>query len=120
MNTAITAALAAVEAPKISRNSRVHAVWYASAQAPEKRRSGATTATGTARPTAAGDGGAASACAGRSPGAVAVSIGLGEVDLSRRSLAAAHAGARHRRALDGHHAHGGLRLFLDLRFAVRG
>src|SRR5882672_9312521 len=88
MNTATTAAEAAVEAPKTRRNSRVHAVWYASAQAPETKSSGATSATGTGREVAA------------------ISIGLCEIDLSGGVLAAADACPRHRRALDRHHAHG--------------
>src|ERR1044071_1820814 len=108
MNTAITAAEADVEAPKISRNSRVHAVWYASAQAPEAKRRGATKTSAVRSPPGAGSAGAAT------------SVGLCEIDLARGRLAASDAGARRRRALDRDDAHGGLRLLLDLRLALRG
>src|SRR4029079_5621789 len=108
MNTATTAAEADVEAPKISLNSRVHAVWYASAQAPEAKRSGATRTSEVVSPRWSG-----------SPGAV-TSVGLCEIDLPRGSPTAADARTPRRRALDRDHAHGGLRLFLDLRLAVRG
>jgi hypothetical protein len=42
MKIASTAALAAVEAPKTSRNSRSHTTWYTSAHAPEPNSSSAT------------------------------------------------------------------------------
>ena len=59
MNTATTAAVAAVDAPKISRNSRCHAVWYTSAQNPDPKTRTATLHT------ARGSGwGAGRGCAG--------------------------------------------------------
>lgn len=41
MKIATTAAEAAVEAPKMRRNSRCHATWYTSAQKPDPKRNGA-------------------------------------------------------------------------------
>src|SRR5260221_4693071 len=109
MNTATTAAEAAVEAPKTSRNSRVQAIWYARAQAPDAKSRGATRARAAA-PREGSPG-----C----PGPV-TSVGLREIDLAGRGLAAAHAGARGGSALDRDHADGGLRLLLDPGLAVRG
>ena len=39
MKMARTAAVAGVELPKMSRNSRNHIIWYTSAQAPEQNSS---------------------------------------------------------------------------------
>src|SRR5262249_23651110 len=103
MNTATTAAEAAGEAPKISRDSRVPAGREASAQGPRAHSRGATAPRGAVR----GD-------------AAVTSVGLGEIDLARRGLAAAHAGPGHGGALDRDHADGGARLRLDLGLALRG
>jgi hypothetical protein len=42
MNTANTAAAAGVAPPKISRNSRSHAIWYTNEHAPDTSRNKAT------------------------------------------------------------------------------
>lgn len=45
MNTAMTAAEEAVEAPKMRRSSRNQATWYTSAHIPEQKSSAATRET---------------------------------------------------------------------------
>src|SRR5258706_4478782 len=102
VNTGTTGEEGAAEAPKTSRNSRVQAIWYARAQAPDAKSRGATRAR-RAAPREGSPG-----C----PGPV-TSVGLREIDLAGRGLAAAHAGACRRSALDPAYAGGLPRLLLD-------